>query len=123
MKRSAPSSSARYETTDGSPQLALLAGAVVVGLIATSLLAGRWFLPDPASPATTAPVQGADASFEHGPAARTSVELDWAEQDRQVRERLGSYGWVQRDSGIVRIPIERAMARLAAPAESTPSSP
>ncbi len=31
-------------------------------------------------------------------------------RDREVRlERLGSYGWVDRDAGIVHIPIDRAM--------------
>jgi hypothetical protein len=36
------------------------------------------------------------------------------ERDRAARkERLGSYGWVDRKAGVVRIPIERAMELTA----------
>jgi hypothetical protein len=41
----------------------------------------------------------------------------------QARETLHSYGWIDRPAGVVRIPIERAMAietRLSTQAEESP---
>jgi hypothetical protein len=52
-------------------------------------------------------------------------------RDRDAqRERLGSYGWVDRKAGVVRIPIDRAMElsaqgvrpRVSAPPSSTPEA-
>ncbi len=37
-----------------------------------------------------------------------------AQLERQnQRQRLGSYGWVDRDAGVIHIPIEKAMERVA----------
>ena len=44
--------------------------------------------------------------------------------DREFQQHLGTYAWLDRDSGIVRIPIDRAMQRLVeesrAPQDPTP---
>ncbi|MEZ5361889.1 MAG: hypothetical protein R2748_05955 [Bryobacterales bacterium] len=43
---------------------------------------------------------------------RTDVAA-WAdEQIRSVRDRASSYGWVDRESGVAHIPVERAMDLL-----------
>jgi len=47
------------------------------------------------------------------------LELDDSHADRMAlyqrqSDKLNSYGWVDRSNGIVRIPIDRAMAQLAA---------
>jgi hypothetical protein len=47
--------------------------------------------------------------IQHGPEAKTSIEASWAEIDPSVRRNLAEYGWVDRTSGVVRIPIDRAM--------------
>jgi len=36
---------------------------------------------------------------------RAAIRL---EMEEAARERLGSYGWVDREKGVVRIPVERA---------------
>jgi hypothetical protein len=35
------------------------------------------------------------------------------EQRREARQRLDTYGWVDREAGVARIPIERAMELVA----------
>ena len=50
------------------------------------------------------------------PAPRLQADpaADLAAERAQQRQRLESYAWVDRDAGIAQIPIERAMALLAA---------
>ena len=50
------------------------------------------------------------------PAPRLQAEpaADLVAERAQQRQRLEGYGWVDRDGGIAHIPIERAMALLAA---------
>ena len=40
-----------------------------------------------------------------------------AAHDAEVRRRLSSAGWVDRDAGVVRIPIEQAMETMAHPGQ------
>ncbi|MBV9523771.1 MAG: hypothetical protein JO010_13305 [Alphaproteobacteria bacterium] len=49
------------------------------------------------------------------PAPRLQIDeqADLGPYRREEEAKLGSYGWVDRAKGIVRIPIEEAMARLA----------
>ena len=45
------------------------------------------------------------------------------QRDRAARlERLGSFGWVDRDAGIVHLPIDRAMELVAQGVRPTPDS-
>lgn len=50
------------------------------------------------------------------PAPRLQVDprADLTDLQRRQRERLASYDWIDRNAGIVQIPVERAMALLAA---------
>jgi hypothetical protein len=43
------------------------------------------------------------------PKLQISPSLDWQSMVRQETETLESYGWVDRNTGMARIPIERAM--------------
>jgi hypothetical protein len=63
------------------------------------------------------------------PRLQTDPQADLAAYLRQERHLLDSYGWVDREHGIARVPIEIAMQRLArtgipgfpqAPAEQEP---
>ena len=60
-----------------------------------------------------------------GPPA-PALQVSPLQEMRSMREReqrvLGSYGWVDRDKGVVRIPIERAMT-LVAQREAASSAP
>jgi hypothetical protein len=78
---------------------------------------------------------------EHGPVARPAEagksKIGMVEQDlldlavrgvrenARKRERLGSYGWVDRNAGVVHLPIDRAMDLVAQgvrPASGAPST-
>ena len=101
-----------YEPTDGAPRLVLLTAvglAVGLGLVLT---ASAWIYRSRAGSRAVAAVRGPEFFFEHGPGERTGIEGDWEKQDRLVRERLETYGWVDRAAGVVRIPIGRAMEQL-----------
>jgi hypothetical protein len=103
----------RHERSDGSPPLVLLtAGGLLAGIglvlfVSALLYHSRYH----SLPATRD--GGTEASFQHGPEARSGITRDWQEQDRLVREHLAGYGWVNRPAGVVRIPIERAMEIVA----------
>ena len=47
------------------------------------------------------------------PRLQPQPELELREVLNREQERLQSYGWVDQDAGIARVPIERAMAILA----------
>lgn len=45
--------------------------------------------------------------------AREKTPAEWREQlRREDEEKLGTYGWVDREKGVVRIPVERAIEKL-----------
>lgn len=56
-------------------------------------------------------------TFQHGPDERTEIAAEWPALDRAFRQHLETYGWIDRDRGVVRIPIEQAMRRLVARGE------
>ena len=47
------------------------------------------------------------------PRLQASPEQDWTEYRRTQLQILNSYGWVSREAGRVRIPIDRAMELVA----------
>lgn len=103
----------RHERTDAEPRLAgLIAGAVAGGL-ALALLVAWAILAAGGRPGAAR--LGAAGLFAHGPDERTSIEEEWPKIEAENRLHLETYGWVDRPAGVVRIPIERAMAQLAAP--------
>ncbi len=57
----------------------------------------------------------AQQHFRYGPQDQPDVIKAWPAIEAQQREHLTTYGWVDRQSGVVRIPIDEAMKRLAAP--------
>jgi hypothetical protein len=98
---------------------ALLTGLALVAfllLLSVALLAFQRHAARPASdrderaPPLESPL--AEAEFEEG-AIRGHLE---AEQ----RKKLETYGWVSRERGVVRIPIERAMSILGERRERGP---
>ena len=110
---------ARYERTDASPSgVALSALGLALG-IALTLLAAAWLYRSHAHVLPRSPLAEKASAFRNGTTAQTGVVKDWIEQDRLVRVHLHSYGWVDREAGIVRIPIERAMSRLVEESSST----
>jgi hypothetical protein len=110
MTLTRPPSSDGYEMSDASPAVAgLIASVILAGLVVTIVVAGWIDHHYPSARSRRDPAE----SFQHGPAAKTGIERDWAEQDRVVCEHLATYGWINRPAGVVHIPIERAMAVIA----------
>ena len=77
---------------------ATLLGVLLIFLMLETLVLGRW---------------GVDAV---PPREKTPAEVR-EELERADREKLGTYGWVDREAGRVRIPVERAMEKLLAEQE------
>ena len=86
-----------------SSVVALLVAALLVGLAAAVVLAGPQLLAWSSQTAVTLPTGFTDS---------TSAQ---AMTERKAHERglLESYGWVDKDAGIARIPVEQAIQRMA----------
>lgn len=92
----------RYETQDVRYKPLLAAGAgLLILLVAVALAVAAMFRIFAADAGREPPTI---ASPQHRQAANELQQLRQRED-----EQLGSYGWVSREQGIVRIPIDRAM--------------
>jgi hypothetical protein len=110
MARPAPGSNPQtaYERTDiGLRPVALLALGLVILLIA---LPGALLIAFPAA-RLDRPVPPPPAAPE--PRLQVDPAADLAELRRRETARLDSYDWVDRERGIVSVPIEEAMRRVA----------
>ena len=111
-----------YEKQDASLRLVGIAAALLAFGIAASLGASAWWYAARYRAAVTPDPAGEATSFTHGPAAEPDIRRDWREVEASARARLEGYAWVDRDAGIARIPIERAMALIAAGAKPAPGT-
>jgi hypothetical protein len=105
-----------YETKDLDPRTIALfaAGGAVVLLLAAALTFWMVQSANKRYAARQGPRPPAHAR-EGGPAPRLQVQGSHELRElRQAEETmLNSYAWIDRDRGIVRIPVERAMELLA----------
>ena len=103
----------RHESTDADPRVvALIAGSLAV-LVAMGLAVGLGLFGHRSHGGELAPAKPAEALFQNGPAAQTSVAQSWDEYERDTRLHLEGYGWIDRKAGVVRIPIDRAIGLVA----------
>jgi hypothetical protein len=103
-----------HERTDASPRVVALTAVVLAAGVAASLVISlALYRARYESEAAPRPL-GRAAGFQHGPAARTSIAESWSEQDPAVRAHLDGYRWIDRDGGILQIPIDRAMELILA---------
>jgi hypothetical protein len=112
MNSTAHLPAADYEPRDASPRRLLLVGAgLAFGiLLSLGIALALYFSRYHDAPRLGA--AGRQTSFPHSSAAKTDIAADWQRQDKAVRQHLTTYGWIDREHGIVRIPIDRAMQRL-----------
>jgi hypothetical protein len=100
-----------HERQDANVSRIVLAAAALAVAVVSVLGVMKLFVPEgPARPAPTAgspPFAGAGR-----PALEIAPEKDLAALRAEEDQRLESYSWVDRDRGIVAIPIERAMKLL-----------
>lgn len=111
-----------YEHSDArlKPLLWFAAG---LALLVAAAMWGMWvmdsgFERSRAAESTAHPLlegsEGPGGSEASGaPALQADPALELAEVRRKEQSLLDSYGWVDPENGVVRIPIERAMALLA----------
>jgi hypothetical protein len=104
---------ADYEPQDASPRAVLFTAGIVAGSVIVCLLACVWFYLARYDPLPPPKPIGRQTAFQDGSHLQTSIARDWSEQDRDVRAHLDAYGWVDRNAGVVRIPIERAIDLIA----------
>ena len=106
-----------HETRDANPRgLALFGGCMAIVLFTVSLsmwllfkfFAGHQKLGPPASPFA----QGQPMPAPDVPRLQVTPREDLERLFSQQRSTLNSYGWVDQKSGVVRIPISRAMDLL-----------
>lgn len=96
------------ESPDIALRPVLLTGLFIVVFTAAALACIRWYkvfeipVPNVETPRTFAP-----------PTLQQNPEADLARTQAEQRRRLETYGWINRDQGIARIPIAEAMRRLA----------
>lgn len=106
-----------FDVGDGNPWYILIAGIGLLTLIglAMATLSGiyTWRM------SRIDPERGLPG-YRHGAEARTAIEADRAEMDKETDSHLHGYRWVDADKGIVQIPIERAMKLIAREAEEKP---
>jgi len=100
-------------------------GAAAAAIFAASIGVSVW-LPGP-TPAARAPGRGAEAAPSSAPATIGTLEQRLIlaaprglETKRRQRDELDRWGWVDRDAGLARIPVERAMDLVADEAGAAP---
>ncbi|HSQ02607.1 MAG TPA: hypothetical protein VLN59_01150 [Burkholderiales bacterium] len=92
-------------------------GIAVLGVIGLVLLAAYLLVT-----VWHAHVNGANAPLDARPAdpvLESAPQTDRAQYAAEKKKLLESYGWVEPQQGIARIPIERAMALLVARGNAT----
>lgn len=100
-----------------------LAGLFLVGIAALERRS------DPPPNPMAEDIQAMNAQGFPGPQLQPSPTVDMSAHRHAEEKVLGSYGWVNQDNGIVRVPITRAMEmlverhRTAVPAPTAGSTP
>jgi hypothetical protein len=106
-----------YEVTDiDSGGMGLVAVMLVLGLILCSIVSAFYYYAlsintQRREGAILPPIPTTERKF---PAPRLQVHPaeDLVDYQAREKEQLASYGWVDREKGVVRIPIDRAMDLL-----------
>lgn len=106
-----------HETSDASLKAALLLmlmtlGFVLVGVVSMYFLFGLVIDYQASKDTPPSPLESSRALFT-GPRLQVAPPLDMDEMKATEDEVLASYDWIDREAGIVRIPIGRAIGLLA----------
>jgi len=104
-----------HEPTALSERIALIWGGALAGLILFALLLtwGLWQWMSAGDPREVAPIEATPPVVESlltgQPPLNPNQPATRREYEQQQQAKLTHYGWVDRQSEIARIPIERAM--------------
>jgi hypothetical protein len=99
----------RFEHSDVSPRLVAILAAGLVLLVVVVVVSLLLIYPETLRHAPPASL----AEFAQ-PRLQVSSRAELARLRAEWRQRLDGYGWVDRSKGIVHVPIDEAMARIAA---------
>jgi hypothetical protein len=104
-------------------QAGLVAGiaAVLAALVVIGLLGGMVALHG-IGRHSDGSASSAEERFQHGVQATTDVERAWVEIDRGDGGAPGTYAWINRPSGIVQVPIGRAIDLICAAPGADPGN-
>jgi hypothetical protein len=108
-------SSRRHETHDASPRgvaLSILGLVAILIVILFSMRALFFHFVRVQQPQSVAPFTNVRA-LPQEPRLQVDPQEDWKEYMQRQDDALNSYGWVDRQRGVVRIPIDRAMDLLS----------
>lgn len=104
-----------HETRDANPAILALFAVGLCLTLALILVSVRWmffhFEKSQSLGAPAAPFAN-ERPLPPGPRLQADPLQDWQAYRAQQQATLNSYGWVEQKSGVVRIPIDRAMDLL-----------
>ena len=96
-------------------------GAIAIAVGILFALAGAYFMMRVRGPAANTPAQPFHAPT---PLLQTAPQIERADYFKEKARLTGSYGWVDRQAGIARIPVDEAMRLMAARAgQDKPAAP
>jgi hypothetical protein len=106
---------AGHERSDFNPGAVLFFAAVLASTIAAVVAVSFLFMRF-AAPRVPGPQPGASSAAREGAAVAPRLQVQGSNELREMREAeervLNSYAWIDKEAGIVRIPVERAMEML-----------
>lgn len=109
MPEHAPPTAARRQPTDFNPSILWIGPPLVVACIVALALLVLWLYP----PGRTAHTLQPPLPLYPQPRLQPNPAADMARFRRAQLQRLDTTGWVDRDHGIVHIPIDTAMGEIA----------
>jgi hypothetical protein len=101
---------ARRETRDIEPRVVLMLGGATLAMLLFALVAVLVIFPGTLKDSSLA---GPLPHFA-APELQTGPRKDMAAFAAEEAKTLNSYGWVDKAHGVVHVPVEATMARLAA---------
>lgn len=125
MSDTTPTPEIGHETRDVSFRPVLIGGALIIAMVLTSVVGTVWLYDALAGreAARSAPANPLAADLSKLP-PEPRLQAMAAEDLRSLRgaeqEVLDGYGWRDREAGVARIPIDRAMDLLAAGKSARP---
>jgi hypothetical protein len=104
-----------HERSDWNLKWVLWSFALLVISVAIMITASWWIFKTfhfAAASRQLGTVRGVE-NLPPEPRLQVSPDRDWIDMRNQEQQALTSYGWIDRPHGVVRIPIQEAMERIA----------
>ena len=92
----------------------------VIGFVTVAMFVAMWFFSgmldqrlEAAQPEGSPLLQAGETTVPPMPHLQVESYADWAEMKAAQDHELATFGWVDREAGRVRVPVEEAMAAIA----------